>query len=65
MLKNVFQNIFKFFIHEKNNTSYQFRIHDILIRILIFGSAHWITDMDPISVPDPALFGSVFQDANN
>jgi hypothetical protein len=33
-----------------------FRIRDILIRIRILGSVHLITD--------PALFGSVLQDAN-
>jgi hypothetical protein len=36
-----------------------FRSRDILIRIRILGSAHWITDLDPD--PDPALFGSGFQ----
>jgi hypothetical protein len=32
------------------------RIHDILIRFRIFGSVHWFSD------PDPAFFGSGFQD---
>ncbi len=35
-----------------------FQIPDILIRIRILGSVHWITDSDP------ALFVSGFQDAN-
>jgi hypothetical protein len=39
-----------------------FRIRDILIRIQIVGSVHWITDPDPD--PDPALFVNGFQDAN-
>jgi hypothetical protein len=38
------------------------RIRDILIRIRIVGSVHWITDPDP--APDPALFVNDFQDAN-
>jgi len=42
-----------------HNFELEFRIRDILIRIRILGSVHWITD------PDPALFGSVFQDGNN
>ncbi len=37
-----------------------FRIRVILIRIRIFGYIIWITDPDP----DPALFDSIFQDAN-
>jgi hypothetical protein len=37
-----------------------FRIRDILIRIRILGSVHWITDPDPY--PDTALFGSGFQE---
>jgi hypothetical protein len=39
-----------------------FRIRDILIRIRILGSGQWLTDPDP--TPDPASFGSGFQDAN-
>ncbi len=35
-----------------------FLIRDILRRIQILGSVHWITD------PDPALFAIVYQDAN-
>jgi hypothetical protein len=42
-----------------HNFELVFRIRDILIRIRILGSVHWITD------PDPALFGSVFQNGNN
>ncbi len=42
-----------------HNFELVFRIRDILIRIRILGSVHWITD------PDPALFGSVFKDGNN
>jgi|LakMenEpi03Aug12_release.lakeMendotaPanAssembly.Ray.scaffolds.fasta_scaffold654160_1 hypothetical protein len=37
-----------------------FRIRDILIKIRILGSVHWITD----SALEPANFGSGFQDAN-
>jgi|688.fasta_scaffold146100_1 hypothetical protein len=39
-----------------------FRIRDILARIRILGSVHCITNPDPD--PDPALFGSGFQDSN-
>ena len=42
-----------------HNFELEFRISDILIRIRILGSVHWITD------PEPALFGSVFQDGKN
>ncbi len=37
------------------------RIREILRRIRILGSLHWITDLDPDL--DPALFVSGFQDA--
>ncbi len=39
-----------------------FRIRDILIRIRILGSVHWITD--PVPDQYSALFGCDIQDAN-
>ncbi len=42
-----------------HNFELDFRIRDIMIRIRLLGSVHWITD------PNPALFCSVFQDGNN
>ncbi len=41
-----------------------FRIRDILRRVRILGSGHSITDPDPASDPDPALFVSGFQETN-
>ncbi len=42
-----------------HNFELVFLIRDILIRIQILGSVHWIKDQDP------ALFSSEFQDGNN
>ncbi len=41
-----------------------FRNRDILVRILILGSVHLITDPDPAPNPDTALFFSDFKDGN-
>ncbi len=49
-------------VFRKDFQNSEYWIRDILIWIRIIRSFHWITDRDPKQ--DPALFGSVFQDAN-
>jgi hypothetical protein len=62
MKRNLFQNI--------AISQAVFRIRDIVRRIRILGSVHWIRDrdldldLDPGSAPDPSLFVSGFHETN-
>jgi hypothetical protein len=51
---------------ETTDSTAVFQIRDILRRIRILRSKHWITetDLDPVPNPHPALFVNGFQDVN-
>ncbi len=60
----VTRDFFSFKTRLKKLSQAEFRICDILIRIQIFGSVHWITDPDQDPALGPALFVSGLKDAN-